>query len=268
MKKILIILLTASIAMLASCGKKDPQTNYAGTVTDICGNTYNYVKIGEQYWMAENMRCNKYDTQSERKGAELSTSSSETYAPYYADASNKSLWDNYSREFGIYLTKEQIEKFGLLYSWAAAAGITTATEAQNQTAKFTGNRQGICPNGWHVPTAEEWNTLVTYIEITSGKGEGKAGTHLKTTNGWSSYDSEMHFKDTYRFSGLPSGHALGSKVKGVSSVAAFWSVTQDEHDPNYAQHRSLVYDFDSFDGRDPNHFYRKYYGMSVRCVKN
>ena len=267
MKYRFTLLCFAALAILASCNKKnEPET--VGTVNDICGNTYKYVKIGEQYWMAENMRCNKYDTQSERKGAELSTSSSETYAPYYADASNKSLWDNYSREFGIYLTKEQIEKLGHLYSWAAAVGIATAAEAQNQTTKFTGTRQGICPNGWHVPTAEEWDSLVTYIEITNGKGEGKAGIHLKTTNGWSSYDCEMHFKDTYRFSGLPSGHALGTKVEGIGSVAAFWSVTQDEHDPNYAQHRSLVYDFDSFDGRDPNHFYRKYYGMSVRCVKN
>jgi membrane protein implicated in regulation of membrane protease activity len=68
--------------VLVGCNKKNEPTNednasqaqIAGTVTDICKNTYNSVKIGEQYWMAENMRCNKYDTESERPNATLSTS--------------------------------------------------------------------------------------------------------------------------------------------------------------------------------------------------
>lgn len=57
------------LATFISCGNKsknEPENDGpAGTVKDICGNTYNYVKIGTQYWLAENMRCDKYDTKSE-----------------------------------------------------------------------------------------------------------------------------------------------------------------------------------------------------------
>ena len=102
------------------------------TVTDACGNKYGTVQIGDQVWLTENMRCNKYDSQSERKGATIPTSNTTLYTPYYKTGSN-----------------------GHLYNWSAAVGLTTEVQVKAQTSEFSGRRQGICPNGWHVPTSAE-----------------------------------------------------------------------------------------------------------------
>ena len=265
MKKILFAILTVSIAFLASCNKKNepensdaPQNDEAsGTIKDICGNTYNYVKIGEQYWMAENMRCNKYDTQSERKGETLSTSRIETYyAPYYTNASDKSKWR--STEYSGKLSDEQIAKLGYHYSWAAAVGLSTAEAAKELTSSFSGNRQGICPNGWHVPTNSEWDALGTAL---GGKHDGDfpdVGKKLKTTSGW--YENG-NGTDDHSFAALPAGLAGVGSVYYVGCFAIFWTATNSLHT---AYGRYLGYKYDSLDGYGN----RKSYAHSVRCVRN
>lgn len=252
MKKNLFILLTVSIAFLASCGKKNPQTNYAGAVTDICGNTYNYVKIGEQYWMAENMRCNKYDTQSDRNGAELSTSIKSTNEPYYTDASDNSNWA--SSQFSGDLSNEQVANLGYLYNWAAAVGIATKEEAEAQEKEFSSNRQGICPNGWHVSTNADWAILVDYLEPYAA-----AGYKLKSTSGW--YNGG-NGSDVYSFAALPVEKAEGSTVYGVGLKAYFWTASpQSGHS---AYNRTLGYE-----GSLICYDYKpKSFAFSVRCVKN
>ena len=255
-----IITLTL-LAVLSGCKKDYPSNKHSvGTVKDICGNTYNYVKIGEQYWTAENMRCNKYDTQSEMAGATISTEDGS--APYYKDASSKSNWE--STEYAISLTNEQISTLGYLYNWAAAVGVETGDK---QTSGFSSKRQGICPNGWHVPNIAEWSILLTYVE--KNKGAGTAGTHLKSASGW--YNKDSNYKaglDTYGFTALPSGYAEDSKVSlgegFVGRDAFFWTST-----PDNAYNALSLYLFYA----DENiHTYsgdnNKSIGFSVRCVKN
>ncbi len=228
---------------------------------DICGNVYKYVEIGNQVWLAENMRCNKYDTQSERPGATLSTSSSSTYAPYYKDASNTYIWDSFKYSGG--LSNEQIEKLGYLYNWAAAVGLASESAAQNQASNFSGNRQGVCPNGWHIPTEAEWDALKAYIEETDGKGGATAGKHLKTTSGWYSGDSDYKAGvDTYSFAALPAGYAYGSTVSNVGYNANFWTATPNSSYNAY--YRSLSYFIDFLCGGSIS----KFYARSVRCVKD
>jgi hypothetical protein len=84
--KILQSFIVASALML-SCSAFAAD-NYYGTVTDCQGHSYPIVKIDDQYWMGENLQCTKYDTESERPGVMLSTSSISTYAPYYTDGRN------------------------------------------------------------------------------------------------------------------------------------------------------------------------------------
>lgn len=232
-------------------------------VKDICGNRYPIITIGTQTWMAENMRCDKYDTNSERAGETLPTSESLPRAPYYTDASNKSLWNDFSNEYGVYLTNDQINKLGYLYSWAAAVGLATAEEYQNQTAAFHGNRQGICPNGWHVPTEAEWNTLKTFIEKTDGKGKQKSGTHLKTKEGWYEDDSYMAGRDTYFFSALPSGCADGSDVGGVGYIANFWSSTPSDNYYNSIYGYGICYN-----NEDMYSYTSESGAQAVRCLKD
>jgi uncharacterized protein (TIGR02145 family) len=259
-----IITITALtlLAVLSGCKKNEPNNN---TVKDICGNSYKYVKIGEQYWMAENMRCNKYDTQSERKGAELSTSSSETYAPYYTNASDKSKW-NLKAVISENLSDEQISKLGYLYSWTAAVGLATAEAAEAQTSSFSSNRQGICPNGWHVPTNSEWDALGTALG--GKKGDDyfpNVGNKLKTTSGWYMNGNGT---DEYYFAALPAGFAsfeYGSGASGVGGYANFWTATPGSYSSSY---NAYAYEVFFNGGNLSNHVITKKDGYSVRCVKD
>ncbi len=196
---------------------------------DACGNEYNIVEIGEQVWLKENMRCDKYDTESEAYKAgtkTVSTSSTNDFTPYYTNATDKSKWDDDSKgEYGVKLEDEQVAKLGYLYNWAAAVGVA---DSRSQTTEFSGNRQGICLNGWHVPSNAEWQTLVNYIENSCGKGEYTADKHLKTTSGWyDEYHPEVFPQgyDTYGFAALPAGQAGGNSVSYVGYNACFWTAT-------------------------------------------
>ena len=212
------ILLTSLI--LASCKKDSPDNPHsAGTLTDICGNTYNYVKIGSQYWMAENMRCNRYDTKSEMAGKTI-TQTDGYYVPTYFVAYDKTKWtSNAKNETGLNLSEKQIESLGYLYNWAAAVAI----EDKNQQTSFKEKRQGICPNGWHVPTSSEWELLGN----TLGGNKDSDGTFysigkdLKTTSGWYVGSGT----DKYGFSALPAGSGTGTSVWSVGQYTNFWTAT-------------------------------------------
>lgn len=242
------------ISEVDSISFTEPNIN---NVIDVCGNTYPVVEIGEQYWMAENLRCNKYDTQSEASNNTISTSEDWTFTPYYTDASDKSkLADD---ECAGNLTDAQVKKLGYLYNWAAAVGVEDGQTYG--TAPFSGKRQGICPNGWHIPSRAEWQTLVDHIEKTDGKGTGTAGKHLKTTEGWYQGGNGL---DSYGFATLPAGYAIGSAVSFVGSNTYFWTATPIESNSDQAYIRGLYYNYDHL-----NDFSNlKNLGQNVRCVKD
>ncbi|MCQ2360200.1 MAG: Ig-like domain-containing protein [Paludibacteraceae bacterium] len=223
---------------------------------------YPQVTIGTQVWMAENYRCSKYDTQSEayKEGRYIvPTATGFTNTPYYTDASDKSKWNvtDYDDCSGN-LTYAQIKKLGYLYNWAAVVGVA---DGQKQTIAFSGNRQGICPNGWHVPSMGEWQTLVDYIEQTDGKGTDTAGKHLKTTFGWYSGGNGL---DSYGFAALPAGYAYGSSVSYVGFGTVFWSTTLEKNLSDYAYGCGLY----CSDGNLIGTTYNKSSGLSVRCLKD
>ncbi|MCQ2336143.1 MAG: hypothetical protein MJ010_03055 [Paludibacteraceae bacterium] len=202
----------------------------------------NWVQIGEQYWLKENTKCIEYDTESEAFEAgitTISTSSSSVYTPYYT-ASTK-------------------EEYGYYYNWAAAVGVKNG---QTQTEAFTGNRQGICPNGSHIPTVDEWNALKTFIETTDGKGKNMAGKHLKSnTPDWKGTKEHL---DTYGFAALPTGYAIGSGVLSVGSSASFWTATPSKANGSDAYDRYLGGSYDDLD----DYAISKSGGRSVRCLRD
>lgn len=278
-RKLSVIAVVASLvlATLAGCSKKNEPV---GTVTDACGNQYNYVKIGNQYWLAENMRCNRYDTQSELAGATVPvyTAPSEeelVYTPYYVDSSNRSLWS--TDQFAGNLSADQVAKLGYLYNWGAAVGLETKSEVQEQAEAFSRSRQGICPNGWHIPTDAEWAALKNFIENTDGKGRNTAGKHLKTTSGW---NESTKNDDIYAFGAFPSGRSTGSSVDAIGIESCYWTATPcpytiiDLKDPLTGKVIAIInlnanYFYLS---KDANLLYSnlqdKSHAKSVRCVKN
>lgn len=250
MKKSVFIVLSSVLPMLM-------MAQNTTTVTDCQGHEYPVVKLGSQYWMAENLQCTKYDTQSERAGVEIHTAFSNVYAPYYIDGRYA------NTEYSGYLTNAQREHLKLLYNWAAAMGYT---ESQSQNlGSYSGRRQGICPNGWHLPSRSDWNTLA--IEL-GGVPKPKSneymdysnvGAKLKSGSGWHNGGNGT---DDYKFSGVPTGCAYGDKVESVGGWSYFWSSEAKNSDGAYVRYLS----YDSSDlGED---YYSKRSARSVRCVKD
>ena len=128
-------------------------------------------------------------------------------------------------------------KYGRLYTWAAA--------------------KTVCPEGWHLPSYDEWNTLFTAVG-----GQSTAGKVLKSQTGWTAYDGITN-EDAFGFSALPAGckYSLGDyDYEGF--YAHFWSST--EYGSDYAYGMDLYYNGGNANLGD----YDKYIRYSVRCVKD
>ena len=123
-----------------------------------------------------------------------------------------------------------------------------------------GKVRGVCPEGWHLPSRDEWDTLLTAVG-----GEAKAGKMLKSTEGWNDKNdgTSGNGTDAYSFSALPAGDRdYGGNFGSEGNYAGFWSST--ELDSFSAYNVDLDY-------RDDNAFLissYKYYGYSVRCLRD
>ncbi len=184
------------------------------------GQTYKTVKIGKQVWMAENLN--------------FKTDSSFCY--------------NDSAEY--------CEKYGRLYRWAAAVGKSESECGNGYTCSLpSGNIQGVCPSGWHLPTRDEFDTLIAAVG-----GRSTAGNVLKSTSGWNSSGNGI---DAFAFSALPASRRDnygGYYHEGY--YADIWSSTEVSSDA--ACYMKLGYD----SGIAYLHNSRKDYGFSVRCLKD
>lgn len=265
--KFISMTLAAALLMLSACKKSESYQ----TITDVCGNTYRILKIGEQYWMADNMACANYDTESEAYKAkfyQISISEKEKIAPYYVDGRDKSNWDVNTYVFVGNLTNSQIQKLGLLYNWAAAMGYKTESDANAQTGVYEGIRQGICPNGWHLPSGADWNILKKTIADTYDGGSiDNVGTHMKTATGW--YDKETKYvagDNASGFSALPTGYGYGNVVEFVGVNTHYWS--SDANGSNTAYDRLLTTHTSTFDDIYNGRTNNKLDAESVRCVRN
>jgi len=197
------------------------------TVTDIDGNTYKTVKIGDQWWMAENLKVIHY-----RNGDSI---------PNVTDATE---WSNLT--IGAYCNYDNnvnnATTYGSLYNWYAV-----------------NDSRNIAPEGWHVPSNNEWQTLVDYLGgvlIAGGKMKETGTTHWNSPNTGANNESG--------FTALPGGYRDGDGPYGeVGAYAYFWSST--EYDSDHALNgRSLGYSYSGVGwGSSP-----KQYGFSIRCVRD
>ena len=135
-----------SSPVASSCKTEAGDNCEYGTLTDDRdGQTYKTVKIGEQWWMAENLNY-------------------ETAAGSYC----------YGGE------KDNCQKYGRLYTWATAVGKSDGDCGYGNSCNLGNVKvRGVCPEGWHLPDTTEWNALFTAVG-----GKATAGTMLKFTEGW------------------------------------------------------------------------------------
>ena len=220
----------------------------AATLTDIDGNTYNTVQIGQQCWMKENLRTTHYaDNTPISQGSE--TPSTTTAYWYYPNNSSSNM-----------------STYALLYNWKAVMGSSSSSDANPSGV------QGICPTGWHVPSDAEWTQLTNYVSSQSQYVCGSDNTYyiakaLAGTTGWISSTNTCAVGDTPSnnnatgFSALPAGRYCGSYYN-FGDYAFFWSAT--EYIGALVNCCRLDYNnADVYTGSD-----YKRYGFSVRCVRD
>ena len=191
----------------------------APTVTDVDGNVYNTVQIGEQCWMAENLRVKNY-------------SSNISDAPLLSQGSDAE--ENMAYWFFPNGQPSNEETYGLLYAWKAATGGLAQTENN-----FV---QGICPIGWHVPSNEEFQILL-------------------------SYPSALYFMT---FTSQLAGFRYIGSYGGFNAAVGYWSSTEYS-DYNYNRNADHL----RYNDYGENNIYLdrdgldyKGNGYSVRCLKD
>lgn len=218
----------------------NPEITY-GTMTDTRDHkTYKTVKIGTQVWMAENLNYADSTKTPSLKGKSW-------------------CYDNKT---------ENCDVAGRLYTWAAAIdSVALANDADNpqtcgygKTCTLPTVVQGVCPEGWHLPSYDEWETLFTAVG-----GSSKAGTALKSQTGWYSQTGDAADRDAYGFSALPAGYRdLNGNIGNAGIHADFWSASQYENDSGSAYNMYLRYG----GGNARMDDFNKKYAFSVRCLQN
>ena len=211
----------------------DPRDNQVYKIVKIAPEGKDY----SQVWMAENLN--------------------------YADAVQMPILKEQS---WCYLDDEKnCEVSGRYYTWMAAIDSAALAEdaddplvcGYGKECGLARSVQGICPDGWHLPTRHEFG----YLIIALGNSE-IAGRNLKSLSGWGS-SSEGRGIDAYGFTALPVGRRLSSgSYQKVSTDNYFWSTSEyTEYEAEYMNMNNIY---------TKAYLYRgsKYNGQNVRCVKD
>ena len=156
--------------------------------TDIDGNIYNTVQVGNQFWMNENLKTTRY-----RNGGLI-----QNIVGNGRDTIITSAWCFYNHD------ELNNSVYGKLYNWYTTIGDT------------------LCPIGWHVPSDSEWTTLTSYLG-----GESVAGGKMKSigTSYWNSPNTGA--TNESGFSVLPGGDVYSAYYfGGIRNNGSFWSTSE------------------------------------------
>ena len=224
----------------AFCSGYSQDNKSHGTMRGNDGKTYKTVKIGNQVWMAENLRETKY-----RNGSEIPAVSDDNRWGSLSTGA-RCVFDDGESNADIY---------GYLYNWYAAV-----------------DKRNIAPEGWRVPTDDDWKALEMALGISRSDADTEddwrgspVGSKLAgNADLWEPGDLTNHSEfGTSGFSALPAGYRRSDGYFGhLGSIALFWSAT--EHDAIIAWFRILGY-VDS--GVCRSNFYKRF-GFSVRLVRD
>lgn len=202
MKMILCLLTT--IILIPAC-EKNSGPFPASPLTDIDGNTFDAIEIGDQFWMQQNLKTAHY-----RNGDPI------------PEVTTSILWSSLTSGAWCWYNNDSVAYaavYGKLYNWYAV-----------------NDPRGLAPEGWHIPSDEEWSSLSTAI---NGDATNPSG-----------------------FSALLGGYrGLPFGFSDVGKSTGWWSSTEDSD--LFAWNRDL-----GSTGNMARHHHQKYFGYSVRCVWN
>jgi uncharacterized protein (TIGR02145 family) len=197
------------------------------TFTDLRdNNVYKTIKIGNQVWMAENLRYLPSVV-----GPETGPKTSSDLTPYYYVYGYNGTNISEAKATANYST------YGVLYNWPAAAS--------------------ACPEGWHLPSNEEWTELINYLG-----GERIAGGKLKATTLWSSPNSGA--TNESGFTALPAGYRkYNGTFNSIENLGFWWSDKENIAGNTWPR----ILDYTDSDVSSVEIFGVEM-GYSVRCVKD
>jgi uncharacterized protein (TIGR02145 family) len=218
-------------------GEEKVFKTYQDYVFDSDGNGYGTILIGDQEWMAENLKTTTYN-----EGTEIPNITEDvdwagiTGGAYCWYKNDKATYD---------------KGYGTLYNWYAV------------------NTGILCPIGWHVPTNEEWETLVHFIDPTATEfWSPVAGGKLKSTRTAPADHPRWDLPNTgatneFGFSALPGGYRdIDGTFDGALYTCFLWSSTEKSANMGMCRGINNIY------GDIGWSFLNKQDGFSVRCIKD
>jgi uncharacterized protein (TIGR02145 family) len=192
--------------------------NTIGLVFDIDGNWYTTVTIGTQIWMLQNLKVTHY-----RNGDAITNVTDNTWATLTTGA-----YCNYNNKDSL------ANVYGRIYNWHAAA-----------------DSRNICPSGWHIPSKDEFNTLVSSV---GGPSVASGALKEAGTSHWASPNTDA--TNSSGFTALPGGDGFHNLYK----IGYWWSST------SYDNLNSIYIGLYSYTNSFQMDVAPKTAGSSIRCI--
>jgi uncharacterized protein (TIGR02145 family) len=217
-------------------------------VTDIDGNTYLVLQLGSQCWMRENLRVTRY-----ANGTNITLSATpSTNTAYRMNPNNNA---------------SNVSTYGYLYNWAAAMNGASSSDSNPSGV------QGVCPDGWHLPSKTEWEQLKNYLVSQSSyhcnANNEYLGKSLASTTGWNSSSNTCAVgnnpssNNSTGFGAPPAGSFYDYGYPHVGNYSFFWLTTQHQN-----PQQSYVFHV-RYDSPNATTGYMEWKGgYSIRCVRN
>ncbi len=253
-----VALMGLTLMLFSSCAmEKDIEIVYGDGLTDIDGNVYTTVIIGDQEWLAENLRTTRYNDGTDIPTGHSNGEWSRLHTAAYAVYPHASI-------DGFNSVDEVLEAFGALYNWyAVESGI-------------------LCPAGWRVSGDDDWKRLLDYAAMEYGiinddivDGAGNALKSCRQVNSplgkdcdtnepptWNAH--QVHYgTDSFGFSGLPAGYRSSTgQFLSINEGNLLWNSAGEDR-----QHVSRMWLTNSSGSIGRFGAYYPRIGASVRCIK-
>lgn len=241
MKAKLVLLFFGLGSILFSCKKDKASGPQYGSVTDIEGNVYKTLQIGDQEWMVENLKTHKLNdgTPIAYVTADATWSDVNITDPMMCYYDNNDL--------------ENKDKYGALYNW------------------YTVNTGKLAPAGWHVPTDADWQKLRDYLIANGYNFDGsttgnKIAKSLAVNTGWvadatlGNVGNDQASNNKSKFSALPAGYRSSLGSFGLIGNGSYWWAYNNAAKSNWGIETNGMNLASGFGDAKT--------GISIRCVKD
>lgn len=208
-------------------------------LSDMDGNNYTAVKIGSQWWMAQNLKTSKF--------------ADGTPIEYFTGTYERTPITKYKKYFFYYNDDSKFNAtYGKLYSWAAVVN------GVHDSSKNPSGIQGVCPDGWHLPSDVEWTQLLNHLggkDVAGGSLKEEGTAHWKSPN--------VDATNASGFTALPGGYRnFDGKFISLNETGYWWTTSQfNEDNGAYVKIYNRKASVTQIVAYKEN-------GYSVRCVKD